>query len=74
VSLIFYCTLGRSINLFLSTLITGADGGKVSGEPTKLARMIDFLVASHTHPMMLDSDDVIEQLIFFLQQGRFDAA
>jgi triacylglycerol lipase len=55
-------------------LIPGADGGKVSGEPTKLARMIDFLVVSHTHPMMLDSDDVIAQLIFFLQHGRFDAA
>jgi hypothetical protein len=36
--------------------------------------MIDFLVVSHTHPMMLDSDDVIAQLIFFLQHGRFDAA
>jgi hypothetical protein len=63
----------RSINLFLSMLIPGADDGKVSIERAKLAGMTDFLVVSHTHPMMMDSDDVIEQVIFFLRHGRFDA-
>jgi len=62
----------RSINLFLSLLIPGADDGKVSIERAKLEGMTDFLVVPHTHPMMMDSDDVIEQVIFFLRHGRFD--
>ena len=62
----------RSINLFLSLLIPGADDGKVSVERAKLEGMTDFLVVPHTHPMMMDSDDVIEQVIFFLRHGRFD--
>ena len=62
----------RSINLILSMLIPGADDGKVSIERAKLAGMTDFLVVSHTHPMMMDSDDVIESVIFFLRHGSFD--
>ncbi len=65
-------TGNRSINLILSLLIPGDDDGKVSIERAKLAGMADFLVVPHTHPMIMDSDEVIRQTHFFLKNGRFD--
>lgn len=65
-------TGNRSINLILSLLIPGDDDGKVSIERAKLAGMTDFLVVPHTHPMIMNSDEVIRQTHFFLKNGRFD--
>jgi len=67
-------TGNRSINLILSLLIPGDDDGKVSIERAKLAGMTDFLVVPHTHPMIMDSDEVIRQTRYFLLNGRFDGA
>jgi len=65
-------TGNRSINLILSMLIPGDDDGKVSVERAKLAGMADFLVLPHTHPMIMNSDEVIRQTHYFLINGSFD--
>jgi len=65
-------TGNRSINLILSMLIPGDDDGKVSIERAKLEGMADFLVVPHTHPMIMNSDEVIRQTRYFLINGRFD--
>lgn len=66
-------TGNRSVNLILSMLIPGDDDGKVSVERARLEGMSDFLVVPHTHPMIMNSDEVIRQVLFFIKQGRFDA-
>ncbi len=65
-------TGNKSINLILSMLIPGDDDGKVSIENAKLEGMTDFLVVPHTHPMIMQSDEVIRQTKHFLQKGAFD--
>ena len=62
----------QSINLFLSMMIPGKDDGKVSVERAKLEGMADFLVVPHAHPFIMKSELVIEQVLFFLEYGRFE--
>ncbi len=62
----------RSVNLFLSAMIPGADDGKVSVENTKLEGMNDHLEMEVTHPFMMRNNRVIEQVIHYLQHGRFN--
>ena len=64
-------TGNKSINLILSLLIPGADDGKVSIERAKLKGMKDFIIVPHSHPFIMDSDDVIENTIQFLKHGVF---
>jgi len=61
----------RSINPILSLLIPGEDDGKVSVENAKLAGMKDFLVVDKTHPFIMNDEAVIEQVIYFLENGVF---
>lgn len=61
----------RSINLLLSLLIPGEDDGKVSVERAKIEGMTDFLVVPNTHPLIMNSDQVIEQTGHFLRYGIF---
>ena len=65
-------TGNRSINLILSLLIPGDDDGKVSIQNAKLAGMTDFLVVPHIHPMIMRSEEVIRQSMYFLQHALFD--
>jgi pimeloyl-ACP methyl ester carboxylesterase len=65
-------TGSRSINLILSLLIPGEDDGKVSIERARLEGMADFLVVPHTHPMIMNSDQVIHQTSYFLRHGTFE--
>ncbi|MCU7853179.1 MAG: hypothetical protein KZQ80_13305 [Candidatus Thiodiazotropha sp. (ex Monitilora ramsayi)] len=51
--------------------IPGEDDGKVAVERTKLAEMKDFLKVKSGHTFIMRDDEVISQVIFFLQNGKF---
>ena len=65
-------TGNRTLNPLFSRMIPGADDGKVSVERAKVEGMTDFLVVPHTHTYIMLADDVIEQTLYFLENGRFD--
>lgn len=64
-------TGNKTINPILSLLIPGKDDGKVSVERAKLMGMKDFMIVPKTHPFIMNSEDVINQAIFFIKNGEF---
>lgn len=64
-------TGNRTINLILSTMIKGANDGKVSVENAKLEGMKDFLVIEATHPFIMKNKIAIEQTKYFLKKAEF---
>ena len=64
----------RSMNLILSNMIPGMNDGKVSVENTRLEGMHDHLEMDVTHTFMMRNDAVIDQVIHYLQHGRFRRA
>jgi len=61
----------RTLNPIFSRMIPGADDGKVSVERAKVQGMNDFLVVPHSHTYIMMSDDVIDQVAYFLAHGEF---
>lgn len=61
----------KTINPILSLLIPGKDDGKVSVERAKLMNMKDFLIVPKNHSFIMNSDDVISQVIYFIENGEF---
>jgi len=60
-----------SVNPVGSALIPGESDGTVSVASTKLDGMTDFLEVPHSHTFIMQSDDVAQQVIEFLRNGRF---
>lgn len=61
----------RSINFLLSTMLPGANDGKVSVESTKLEGMRDHITLPVTHPMMMRNGVVLRQVQHYLRHGTF---
>jgi len=61
----------RTLNPFTSMLIPGADDGKVAVARTKVIGMKDFLVVHRTHTFIMRNREVINQALFFINNGFF---
>jgi hypothetical protein len=61
----------QSINPILSTLLPDRDDGKVSVDATRVEGMNDHLELPVTHVFMMRDDEVMEQVVYYLANGRF---
>jgi len=61
----------RTIDLLTSMLIPGADDGKVAVARTQVKGMKDFLVVHQTHTFIMRDREVINQALFFINNGFF---
>jgi pimeloyl-ACP methyl ester carboxylesterase len=62
----------RSLNPILSLSLPGPDDGKVSVDATRVEGANDHIEMETTHIFMMRNDDVIGQVIHYLENGRFE--
>lgn len=60
-----------SINIVLSTYLPDPDDGKVSVESTRLEGMCAHLQVDVSHPFIMEDENVISEVISYLNTGRF---
>lgn len=65
-------TGNKSWNPLLSGLISDANDGKVSVNSAQLEGMKDFLLLPYSHSFIMQHKSVIEQALYFIQQGCFN--
>ncbi len=61
-----------SANPYFSKIIPGKDDGRVSVNNAKLKEMNDFLIVSSTHLSIKYNNEVMRQIVFFIENGTFD--
>jgi triacylglycerol lipase len=61
----------QTINPILSATLPGEDDGKVSVASTRVDGMQDHLQLPVTHVFMMRDHEVMEQVLYYLQNGRF---
>ena len=61
----------QSINPILSTLLPDRDDDKVSVAATRVEGMNDHLELPVTHVFMMRDDEVMDQVVYYLANGRF---
>ncbi|KPK00356.1 MAG: hypothetical protein AMJ60_01675 [Desulfobacterales bacterium SG8_35] len=64
-------TGNRTIDPISSWIIDGDDDGKVSIEQAKLEGMADFMVLQVSHAFIMADQEVVDEVIYFLQNGKF---
>lgn len=62
----------RSLNPLLSRYLPTPHDGKVSVASTKVEGMSDFLLVQENHTFIMRDSKVMDQVIEFLEEGRFD--
>ncbi len=60
-----------SLNPIFSRLIPGADDGRVSVERSQVEGMADFIIVPQHHSFIMNSSEVIEQVMCFLENAKF---
>ena len=65
-------TGNRSTNPLFSSWIEGDDDGKVGVNRAQLNEMADFLVLPVTHTFIMNNQQAIWQVLYFLENGKFD--
>lgn len=61
-----------TFNPVYSWIISGEDDGKVSVESAKLEEMVDFLVVPSSHSFIMNHSKVLDQVVYFLENGKFE--
>lgn len=64
-------TGNESLNPIFSRVIPGADDGRVSVQRSQVEGMADFAIVPQHHSFIMNSSEVIEQVIHFLKNGQF---
>ena len=63
-----------AINPVFGKVLEGKNDGAVTVESAKLEGMRDFIVVPYSHTVMLWRDEVIQQALTFLREGKFTHA